>query len=322
MKTAGNVLLLVVFLLVFSSSSLYSFEGPLQVKNLYPIFLHANQPYIEKASMENSFSASLSHSSTYTVRQSDDWVINLDMEITELNLRYKRIINNFIEFNFDVPILIFGGGFLDDFLDGYHNMFGLPDYGRSERPLNSFLYEVRHNDKIVVKGNSGTGLGDLRLTFKKPLFSGSKYAFSLKGDVELPTGSAEEGFGNGSIDAAVSLLTDIVLSDNIMTYWNAGAVFPGPVRGHGKVDLKSFIYGGASIEALFRDRFSIIAQLYGQSDLYPETNITAVDRTAYLLAIGGRYHTERSSFELSLTEDINTAGAPDFIVNLTYKVKL
>jgi hypothetical protein len=109
----GKLFLLIVFLFVFSSSIVYPFEGhaqregPLQIKNQYPVFLHANQPYLEKASVENSFSVSLSHSSTYTVQNSSHWVINLDMEITEFNFRYRRVIRDFIEFNIDVPVLNF-----------------------------------------------------------------------------------------------------------------------------------------------------------------------------------------------------------------------
>ena len=72
MKIVRYLFLLIVSLIVFSSSVVYSFEGPLQIKNQYPIFIHANEPYLEKASMESSFSASLSHSSTYTVQNSSN----------------------------------------------------------------------------------------------------------------------------------------------------------------------------------------------------------------------------------------------------------
>ncbi|MBI4839259.1 MAG: hypothetical protein HY806_09020, partial [Nitrospirae bacterium] len=86
----------VVFLALMSSIA-FPFEGPLQIKNQYPITLHANQPYLETADTESSFSASLSHSSTYTVQNSANWSFNMDMEITELNLRYKRDIKDLFE---------------------------------------------------------------------------------------------------------------------------------------------------------------------------------------------------------------------------------
>jgi hypothetical protein len=313
----------VLSLSIFSSSAVCPFEGPLQVNNQYPIFLSANKPYLEKAVMENSLSFSLSHSSTFTVQNSGQWEINLDMEITELNLRYKRIIREVLELNLDVPVLIFGGGVMDGFLDWYHDTFGFSAYGKSQRPLHNFLYEVKKDGNLIIRGRSGLGLGDVRLTVKKPIISGDRFHLALKGDVELPTGSSTRGFGNGSVDAGFAVLLDKLFFHAVMTHWNLGAVFPGDVRVHEHVGLKNFIYGGAAIEAALGKGFSALAQIQGQSAIYPETDLLAVDREAYLLVIGGRYALKRgTSFELSLAEDVNTSGAPDFIVNMTYKIVL
>ncbi len=322
MRTEYRLILFTALFIIFSSSVVYSFDGPLQVKNQFPIFLHANQPYLEKASMENSFSASLSHSSTYTVQNSSSWIINMDMEITELNFRYKRIIKDVVEFDMDIPLLAFSDGFMDGFLDEYHSTFGLPDYGRNNRPKNDFLYEIRRDGALVIKGKTGIGLGDIRLAVKKPLIVSDGFSLSINGDVELPTGSAKKGYGNGNLDAGISVLLDKGISESVMTYWNFGAVFPGDVKGYQKIDLENFIHGGVAVEAAVKKNFSLLCQLQGQSRIYPKTDLIAVDRAAYLLIFGGRYYSGKHSFELSLAEDINTSGAPDFIINLSYKVKL
>lgn len=300
----------------------FSFDGPLQVKNQYPIFMHADAPYVEAASMENSFSASLSHSSTYTVQSSGHWDIDQDMEVTELNLRYKKVIADSVEIGVDLPIVSLSGGFMDGFLDSYHNTLGLPDYGRSARPDNDFLYEIRRDGRLIVKGKSGLGLGDIRLTAKKPLIASDDMKLSLRGDIELPTGSAKKGYGSGSIDAGVAVLFDRKISDDFMAYLNLGAVFPGDLKGYEDIDLENFIHGGVAVETTFKKDLSLIAQLQAQSRIYPKTDLLAVDRAAYLLSFGGRYVYGRDLFELSFSEDINSSGAPDFIMNLTYKVRL
>lgn len=317
-----KISLIIISLIFFLSSPALSFEGPMQINNLFPILLHADQPYLERAGMESSMSYSLSHSSTYTVQSSGRWDIFLDMEITALNFRYKRIIKDVAEFDMDVPVLTIGGGFMDGFLSDYHSAFGFPDYGRSARPDNEFLYEVRRDGNLIIKGRSGIRLGDIRLAVKKHLITSDSFGLSIKGDVELPVGNAKEGFGNGSIDAGLALLLDKRITDSIMTYANLGVVFPGDVRGYEKVNLKKFVYGGAGIEAYIGKGVSFLLQLQGQSQIYPETDLLAVDRDAWLLVIGGRYKTGKRSFDLSLTEDINTSGAPDFILNLTYKLNL
>ena len=298
------------------------FDGPFQVHNLYPLFLHADEPYLETAGTENSASFSLSHSSTYTVEDSREWMVHLDMEITEFAFRYKRIIRDLMEFDLDIPVLIIGGGFLDGPLESYHDAFNFADYGRSNRPHNELLYEVSRNGNPVIRGNSGTRFGDIRIALKKPLISSDDYVLSLKGDVELPVSNAKKGYSNGSVDAGISLLFDKHFSENTMTYWNAGAVFPGDLRGYERVNLRNYLFGGLAVESMFGEHLSLLVQLYGQSEIYPDTEIAAVDGRAYLITFGGRYYGEKKSVELSLTEDLNTTGAPDFIFNFTYHLSL
>ncbi len=322
MRTGLKTFLFVILFLVCPLSGAFPFEGPLQVRNLYPIFIHVDQQYPEKAAIESSMSYSLSHSSTYTVQESGGWVINLDMEITELNFRYKRIIQDIIEFEMDIPVLVFSGGFMDGFLEDYHDTFGFADYGRSRRPQNDFLYEIRRDGDLIIEGKSGTAIGDIRLAVKKPLISSSDLKLSIKGDIEIPVSSAKKGYSNGSLDAGVSLLLDKKISDSTVTYWNLGAVFPGDVRGHERVDLKNFIYGSGTMETELWEDLALLVQLSGQSDIYPETDLGAVDGEAYLISFGGRYNAGGKSLEFSLTEDLNTTGAPDFILNITYKLNL
>lgn len=315
--------IIMLFLLFLTISSFfpiaYAFEGPLQVKNQFPLFININTPYLETASAENSFSASLSHSSIYLVRDSSEWSIGLDMEITELNLRYKKNIRDLIEFAVDLPILSFNSGFLDGFLNSYHYAFGFPDYGRSNRPDNEFLYEVRRKGVLIVKGESGRmGIGDVRLTLKRPALKGDP-AISIKGDLELPTGDAKEGCGSGSIDAGISVLIDKKLSEGFKAYCNLGVVFPGDLKGHERIELREFVHGGAGVEAALLKDFSLLGQVYIQGSPFPKTDISSVDRIAVLFFLGGRYYSGNNSFEFSLTEDPNTSGAPDFTLNFSFK---
>lgn len=313
-----NIFLVFVVFLFFSSSS-SAFEGPLQVKNQFPLFLHLDAPVLESAVMENSFSAALSHSSVFVTRNSVTWSVNMDMEITELNLRLRKVIPGLFEFGIDVPIVVSGSGFMDGFLESYHKTFGFPDYGRDSRPANSFLYEVRRNGTIVVQGRNGDiGIGDLRLTAKREIRRDDP-VISVKADVELPTGSASNGHGSGSIDTGLALLLDKKISERIISYWNAGVIFPGVLRAQEDVALRTSFYAGAGIEAALWNHFSLIGQIMFQTSPFPKTDIGPIDRIAALLSLGGRYSSGKNSLEFSLTEDPNTAGAPDVIFNLTYK---
>jgi hypothetical protein len=297
----------------------FPFEGPLQLRNQFPPFLIADPPYLENASYDNYFSASLSYSSTFMVRNSDKWSVNIDLETTELNLRYKRVVADFIELGVDLPILSFNSGFMDDFLESYHDTFGFSDYGRSGRPENQFLYELKKDGDIVIKGRSGRiGIGDIRLTAKKAVLKGDP-CMSVTANIEFPTGQASAGFGNGSIDGGVAILIDKNLGEKVKTYFNFGAVFPGDLEGNEVVGLRNFLYGGAGIEVAPWKSFSLLGQVMFQSSPFQKTGISSMDRVSALLALGARYSSGKNSLELSLTEDPNTAGAPDFVMNLSYK---
>jgi hypothetical protein len=297
----------------------HAFDGPLQARNQFPLFIYIDAPYLEKASPENSFSATFSYSSVYLVQESSEWSAGLDMEIAELNLRFRKSFGNFIEIGIDLPIVSLTSGFMDGLLGSYHDSFGFPDYGRSERSDNKFLYELRKNRKLIIGGENGhIGLGDTNLSVKVPVLKGDPM-ISMRGDIEFPTGDAESGFGNDSLDAGISLLIDKKLSESVNTCVNLGAVSPGDFKGYDKIGLKDFLYGGASLEAMVWKDVSIIGQVFIQGSPFPKTGIAEVDRTAVLLSLGGRYQAENSSFEFSLTEDPNTAGAPDVTFNVTVK---
>lgn len=298
-----------------------AFEGPLQVKNELPIFLHADMPYLESAETEDGLSLSLSHSSTYIVQESRRWLINLDMEITDLNIRYKKTIKGF-EIDVDVPLLILSDGFMDGFLNAYHSAFGFGDYGRPNRPLNSLLYEIRRDGVEIVEGREGIGIGDIRTGLKKRLYSSNDLNIGIRGGVEIPTGNANKGFGNGSIDADISLLIDKAISEQVMTYINIGAVYTGDLIASERLRLKDFIYGGIALEAMLKRKVGFIVQFEGHPSIYPETELSAVDNCACLLTFGGRYYLERDVIDLSLTEDISLGSAPDFILNITYKMRI
>jgi hypothetical protein len=160
----------------------------------------------------------------------------------------------------------------------------------------------------------------MKLTVTIPLLKGDP-AVSIRADVELPTGDADVGFGNGSIDAGISFLVDKQFGDTFKAYANIGAVFPGDLKAYDRIRLKDYLYAGTSLEAVLWKNISLIGQMFIQGSPFPDTDISSVDRTAVLLAFGGRYYSGSNSFELFLTEDPNTSGAPDFTMNFSFKRK-
>lgn len=295
-----------------------SFDGPLQVRNQFPIFLPLDPPYLESAAVRNSAVVALNHSSVYVVATAAPWTVNMDLELTELNIRLKKKLGMRTEVGLDVPFLRPTAGFLDRPLANFHDALGTGDYGRHERPDNEFLYEVLYSGKpVIVPESDKAGIGDVRMTVKH-VVSEAKPLVSLMANIELPTGNAKTGYGNGSVDASFAVLLDLDLGRQYRGYGNLGLVVPGDLKGYQTIPMRTYVYGGFGVEAAWWDRFSAIVQTVVAGSPYPTTGIRQVDWPGILLTFGGRYSFGSSGLEFSLTEDPDTAGAPDFIVNVTY----
>lgn len=297
-----------------------AFDGPLRVRNHFPPFLAVVQPALESAVPADALVIGLAHSSVFVIEESAGWRFHLDMELTELTIRFQRRLAGLFEAGFEVPFYRPAAGFLDGFLEWYHDALGFPDYGRSERPENDFLFEIARHDALVVRGVNGrTGIGDVRLWFKRALRKAHP-AVSIAASIELPTGQADTGYGSGGYDGTVALLADGRIGDAVMVYLNAGVVFPGDLRARQEVELRTAAYGGVGIEGVLGPRWSLVVQAWVQGSPYPETQIRQIDSPAVLFAFGARYRGARSTLDVSLTEDPGTRGAPDFIVHAAYSV--
>ncbi|MBF0342703.1 MAG: DUF3187 family protein [Nitrospirae bacterium] len=300
--------------------SVSAFDSPLQVKNQFPLTLNILSPRFESPQVQDCMTVNLAYSSIHMVRQSRDYSVGLDLESTELRLGLRRIIYDTIEITAELPIVGFNAGFMDGFINKYHDTFGFDDYGRRNRPVNSFLFNLKENGKVLIEGKDGRfGLGDIRLGIKKALLT-SDPLISIVFEVELPTGSSPKtGIGNGSLDAGGGLMISKSLSNSLQTYAIAGVVFPGNYRGYETIKLRNYLYAGAALEYEISKQISLIGQLTAQGSAYPKTHIQQIDRPAVVLAIGARYRLNKDYAELSFVEDPSTSGASDFFFNLSYK---
>ncbi len=315
--------LLCAYCLVAVPGPAAGFEGPLDVRNSLPVFLTLGSPVMLSAEGEDSIGLDFTYSSTYIVAASAEWSFGLDLEAAVADIRLRRLVwGDSLELGIDIPVLSFNSGFLDGFLESYHDAFGFPDYGRSRRPRNDFLFEVSRSGDTVVAGDSGgIALGDVRVGLKKTIY-GRDPLVSIYGSVELPTGDPHGGYGSGALDAGAALLVNKRIGDRVMTYFNAGAVFTGGLKAEENLDLNDYLYGGAAIEWLCSERLSLNAQLFAQGSPFGDTGIRAVDEVSTILSLGGRYRTGRGALEFSFSEDTNTAGAPDFMLGFGYSYRL
>ena len=96
-----------------------------------------------------------------------------------------------------------------------------------------------------------TGLGDIALNYRYQLVGDgeAKVAISPRFSVLLPTGDREKGLGLGTVGVQVNLPVSVVISDKVVTHWNAGATYLPSAKNSlsEKANLKGFNLGQSTI---------------------------------------------------------------------------
>ncbi|KJU84066.1 conserved hypothetical protein, secreted [Candidatus Magnetobacterium bavaricum] len=297
-----------------------AFDGPLPIKNQFPLSMYLLSPRYESPRLQDSLTLGLTYSSIYMVRKSRDYNVGLDLESAEFSLGLRKVILDSIELSAEVPVVVFTSGIMDDAINKYHEALGFGNYGRRNRPLNAFLFSVKEKGKTLIEGRDGyIGLGDIRLGIKTPLLT-SDPLISVMLELELPTGSNPgAGIGSGGVDAGGSIMVGKDITNNLSAYGAVGVVFPGNYRGRETIGLRSYLHATTALQYDLSRPLLLIGQLTVQGAAFPDTQIPQIDRPAALFAIGARYKLDKNTIELSFIEDPNTSGAPDFSLNLLYK---
>jgi hypothetical protein len=290
--------------------------GPLRISNVHPLFIATGNPLLQSAGVEDSIGLFLTYSSLFLLEESEKWSAVLDAETAVLELEFRKRLGGSTEVGLTLPLFSHNSGFLDGFLDAYHDIVGAPNYGRERRPENDFALDLSKDGETVIRGEPGeVAPGDIKLGVKRALGSN----MGIYGFLDLPTGDPDRGYGSGTVEWGAALLYGEEFPGGLEAYLNAGFVVTDSYEGIGGVELEDYLYGGAGIGWAYSEAVSIKTQLMARGSPF-RTGIRELDTAALVWSMGGWYaFGGGSALEFSFSEDVNTAGAPDFMVGLGYR---
>ena len=128
-----------------------------------------------------------------------------DGETTRLDLGWRWRGTRW-EAGIRVPWLRHDEGFLDNTIEGWHNLFGLPNGNRDRRPDDALAFRwSRDNVTLLDRTGAVSGLGDVRLSLGRELTAGNDWSLGARAVVKLPTGDADDLTGSGATDTTVGL---------------------------------------------------------------------------------------------------------------------
>lgn len=251
-----------------------------------------------------------------------------DGETYRFNLGLRRGIAPRFEAGLDLPYLMHRGGFLDGFIEGFHDTFGLPQSGRDNAPRNRLLYSYRRAGvQKLLLDEDAEGLGDVRLSAAWQLRRGPEEeaprGTSLNASLKLPTGDSDRLLGSGSTDLALWLTA----THGLRTAESQWAVFgaagllamtDGQVLKEQQRNLAGFGTLGAGWQPL--SWLVLKVQFDGHTPFYDDSDLKELDSASVQLTLGGDLAVgEKTALELAVSEDIVVDTAPDAVFHLALR---
>ena len=234
----------------------------------------------------------------------------------------------FVKYGFDdrfevgmnIPYVLYGGGFLDDFIIDWHDTFGMPQGGRDSAPKGAINYSYSKDGVEKLRMNrSGSGVGDISLTSGMKLYASagaaSRTSIAFRGDLKLPTGDSGALRGSGSTDLALSLCG----MTNNSTGWGTFGLF-GSVGALAMTDSRLLAdqhnnfagFGTVGTGWGPASWISFKLQLNATTSFYTHSSLAALANPSLLLVTGGAIlFPENYQLDIGVAEDIAVGTAPD-----------
>jgi hypothetical protein len=230
----------------------------------------------------------------------------LDSETMRLRLRLARDLSPRLFAQVDAAV---GGaypGFMDGFLDWYHGLFGIRIPERERRPKNAFEYHIRLPDgRVVDRQRQDLFLGDLRVGL------GLRHGRHLQtiASLTLPTSTAGEGYGRGTVAAAVVTSARYTVGPPLVYEGSLGVGYTPPHGDLSPFQRTGFLSASSGLRFRVWGRQSIYANAFYHSPYYEATRIQSLDRRELSLDFGWLLATRSGTeWRLGLTEDLEPGG--------------
>lgn len=255
-------------------------------------------------------------------------IILLDGESYRFALTLRYGVTDRIEAGVEIPYVGQGGGFLDGFIIGWHNFFGLPQSGREEAPRNRLLYSYSKNggNRFLVD-DSSFDVGDVRFFGAMQIYDDGEVnprSVALRASVKAPTGDSDELHGSGSTDFALWLTAS---DDYRLPAWlghftvfgaaggmamTKGNIIKDRQRNVGGFATFGFGWGPA-------DWIALKAQVSGHTPFF-RSELRTLGKDALQLVVGGTLaFSPWTSLDIGVSEDLIVTTSPDVAFHLALK---
>lgn len=304
--------------------------GPIQSRSVIPIYYLFYAMPAQRAETigrnKVEFNTHFDLSSDFERATNGPNSVGYDMELyrTSFNLRYGILEN--VDLHLEIPIIAFGNGFLDGFINSYHSAFGFPDNGRKNFPDDQYAYMVTYNNQVMLAYPShGLMLSDVNLDLKWMVLKDEAWwpAVSLRAGVKFPTGKFSHGGGSGKFDYAFGFAISKSIS-RLHTFAGFDVVIIQDPRQLSQfIDSEIYEYFAGLEFALIRHYLSLVVQIEGHNQIFVRTGLAQLDHHVLDIVPGfkGEVIKDHLEWQVALREDLIPHSTVDFTASLGLTAK-
>lgn len=271
----------------------YHDYGPLPVRSQNPLYLQFLAARLEKPQTLHkhqwSFELENNFSNLFEWNLQPTGVgIDLDMELVRTALRAKVGLTDYDEIGLELPFISFFSGFLDAFIQGFHNTLGLPNAGRDRVDKDRFSYRLTQDGNTLYKVRAQSmELSDLVLWNKLQVFDETTWipVLSVQTALKLPTGRAIAGSGSGYVDFGLNLLAQKNFK-RIHSYTLLGFMALGGHEQIGQLIKNGAFTFGQALELNLFERASLITQISGNTSVFKNVTLPELTGPVMDLTVG------------------------------------
>jgi hypothetical protein len=303
-----------------------TFASPLQTRNEAALSRFALLPVLGEVQLAplrgTAMNLQLDLSNEFYLDPAGRESVRLDGETLNLKLHAYQRLDAHWELGLRLSLLDAGGGFMDSFIENWHDWFGLPNGRREQLPQDEYRYQILRDGEVLIdQGEQSTGLGDSQLLLGYQAQEGRVWRAALK----LPTGEADRlSGGSWGLAAWVDQALPFADAGRWRGQLSLGAAAQETVGALDAFQRPAHAFGQLALQVQLWGPLSGLGQLYAHSPLYKTLESDVAD-PGLQLALGGRWTLNANwAVDLAFQEDLIVNASPDFslLLGLRYRPSL
>ena len=298
---------------------------PFQVRNLSPTALvHglsiAETPHLllaGKTALQARFD--LANHAMLNSRSGESIHLDGESYVATLGLRYG--LSDQLQVGIDLPWVWHSKGFMDSFINDWHDFFGFSNGDRDALKNNQLDYLYSNNgDERLSLQDEVDSLGDVHLQLAWQFKATEQSAFTLQTQLKVPTGDADKLTGSEAWDLSLALSAqrDFPLGKGQGALWGGFGVSwlgDGEVLEEEVEDFAANGWLGAGWCPL--DWLALKVQIDSHTALY-DSDLSELGDPAVIMTVGGTFGLgEKTLLDIGIGEDLSINASPDVTLHLS-----